>query len=508
MTTGLIFSKRIFYFSIIIVLLLCGSLFITCTANKTASGPFTADWGSLAKHNPAPDWFMDAKFGIYFHWGVYSVPAYSTEWYPRLMYILDSKENKYHIATYGQPTEFGYPDFVPMFKAENFNADVWADLFVRAGARFAGLVAEHHDGFSMWDSDLTPWNAADKGPKRDVTGELEKAIHSRGMRFITTFHHARNNLWLKPDNGKENWTGHYEPVKKNYPSLLEDPERAIMYGYMPREQFLDMWKGKLTEVIDKYHPDIMWFDTWLDEIPDSVKTEYLAHYFNRAHEWGKEVVVTFKQEDLPQDVGVLDLEKGRMGELTEFPWLTDDTISKGSWCYTQDLEIKPASIVLHSLIDIVSKNGVLLLNISPKADGTIPANQQQVLLQMGEWLGKYGEAIYDTRPWLTFGEGPTQLQAGEFGGFTDAGGYTAQDVRYTRKGNIIYAILLGKPGAGEQVTLESFAKDKPGGVLNITNVSMPEYEQEITWQLQDNGLVIITPDIELDNLAVVFKIEI
>ncbi len=501
---------RLNCYSTIFVVLLCGILLLSCTAkkeNKIVSGPFTADWESLSKHNPAPDWFLDAKFGIYFHWGIYSVPAFSTEWYPRRMHEPGSIENKHHIETYGQPTEFGYPDFVPMFKAEKFNSEEWADLFARAGARFAGLVAEHHDGFSMWDSDLTPWNAADKGPKKDIAGELEKAIHGRGMRFITTFHHARNNLW-KPENNNDQWTGHYAPVKMNYPSLLENPERAILYGYMPREQFLGLWKGKLMEVIDKYHPDIMWFDSWLDEIPDSVKTEYLAYYFNRAHEWGKDVVVTFKQEDLPQDVGVLDLEKGRMGELTTFPWLTDDTISKGSWCYTQDLEIKSTSIVLHSLIDVVSKNGVMLLNISPKADGTIPENQQKVLLQIGDWLGKYGEAIYDTRPWFTFGEGPTQLQAGQFGGFTDAGGYTARDVRYTHKGNTIYAILLGWPGPGQQVTLESFAKDKPGKDVKINNVSMLECEQKINWQQQENGLVITTPGKGFDDLAVVFKIEI
>jgi len=504
-------SKKISYKSIIFVVLICCFLFVLCSPDrgqKAPKGPFTADWESLSKHNPAPDWFLDAKFGIYFHWGVYSVPAFSTEWYPRRMHDLDSKENKHHIATYGQPTEFGYADFVPMFKAEKFNAEEWADLFVRAGARFAGPVAEHHDGFSMWDSDLTPWNAADKGPKRDITGELEKAIHGRGMRFFTSFHHARNNLWQNPDKSNEIWSGHYGLAKQNYPALFEDPERAIMYGDMPRDLFLDMWKGKLKEVIDKYHPDIMWFDSWLDEIPDSVKAEYLAHYFNRANELGKEVVVTFKQEDLPQDVGVLDLEKGRMGELTTFPWLTDDTISKGSWCYTQDLEIKSTSIVLHSLIDIVSKNGVLVLNISPKADGTIPEIQQNVLLQMGSWLGKYGEAIYDTRPWLTFGEGPTQLKAGRFGGFTDAGGYTAQDVRYTQKDNSIYAILLGTPDAGQQVTLESFAKNKFGKDVKIKNVSMLDSGQKVKWQQGEKGLVITAPAKDSDELAVVFRLEI
>jgi alpha-L-fucosidase len=190
---------------------------------------------------------------------------------------------------------------------------------------------------------------------------------------------------------------HY-PRVKGWPTVSKDMKLRILYGNIPRQEFLDMWKGKLMEVIDKYQPDLMWFDSWLNEIPDEYKMSYLAYYFNEASEWDKDVVVTFKQEDLPQDVGVLDLEKGWMGELTPFSWLTDDTLSKGSWCYTQDMVIKPTSVVLHSLIDIVSKNGVLLLNISPKADGTIPDNQQKVLLEIGEWLKKYGEAIYSTSP--------------------------------------------------------------------------------------------------------------
>jgi alpha-L-fucosidase len=193
-----------------------------CDGRTLAAGPFEPTWESLKKHNEAPDWFRDDKFGIYFHWGVYSVPAFGNEWYPRNMYIKTSPEYKHHVATYGDPTNFGYPDFVPMFKAEKFNADDWAELFQKAGARFAGPVAEHHDGFAMWDSALTPWNAADMGPKRDLVGELEKAIRKRGMRFVATFHHERNGLWLK--NG--NWAGHYEFVKKDFPSRATVAERG------------------------------------------------------------------------------------------------------------------------------------------------------------------------------------------------------------------------------------------------------------------------------------------
>jgi alpha-L-fucosidase len=481
--------------------LVASAMFLVCGARALAAGPFEPTWESLARHNEAPDWFRDDKFGIYFHWGVYSVPAFGSEWYPRNMYIKTRPEYKHHVETYGDPSKFGYPDFVPMFKAEKFNADEWAELFRKAGARFAGPVAEHHDGFSMWDSDLTPWNAADMGPKRDIVGELEQAVHKRGMKFVTTFHHARNNLYQKDGQ----WTGHYEFVKKDFPALLEDPQRAILYGYVPREQFLAMWRDKLIEVVDKYHPDMMWFDAWLDEIPQEYQTAYLAHYFNKAAERGRDVVVVTKQ-DMPGEVAVGDYEKGRADRLTDFVWLTDDTISRGSWCYTQDLRIKGTPEVLHVLIDIVSKNGQLLLNISPKADGTIPQDQQDVLLGVGAWLGRFGEAIYGTRPWLTYGEGPTQMEKG--GHFIRMKGeYGPQDIRYTRKGSTIYAIPLGWPGEGKEVVLKSFAADRLTGNLKVIGVSMLGTDAKIRYERRADGLVLITPDEKPDDLAVVFKLE-
>lgn len=494
-----------------LVLLILGGFIIFggCTkksSNNDRESPkeiYQPNLESLSKHNAEPDWFRNAKFGIYFHWGVYSVPAYDNEWYPRNMYVKDQRAYKHHIDTYGSPLEFEYTDFVSGFNAENFDAGQWASLFEQAGAQFAGPVAEHHDGFSMWDSEFTPWDAAEKGPKRDITGELAKAIRSEGMKFVTTFHHARNNLW-QPEG--EDWTGHYEYVKKDFPSLLENKENAFLYGYMPREEFLQIWNNKLKEVIDKYQPDLMWFDSWLDEIPDSVKMDYLAYYFNRADEWDKEVVVTFKQEDLPLNIGVKDFEKGRAGEKLDQAFLTDDTISKGSWCYTEGLDIKSTSVVLHSLIDIVSKNGQLLLNISPKADGTIPKDQQQVLLGIGDWLETNGEAIYGTRPWNVYGEGPTKLKEGPFEGFTDAGEYTPKDIRFTQKENTVYAIVMGWPGSNHELQLQSFARGSLNQSLSISEVTMLGSEENIKWNLTEQHLAVHTPSNAPDDKAVVFKI--
>ncbi len=469
-------------------LVLAGSTSYVLAADGPAdraekAGPFEPNMESLAKHNENPEWFRDAKFGIYFHWGVYSVPAFGSEWYPRNMHIKKRPEYKHHVETYGDPVEYGYDKFVPQFKAEKFDASEWADLFQKAGARFAGLVAEHHDGFAMWDSKLTPWNAKEKGPHRDLTGELAEAIRARGMKLIATFHHARNNLWEK--DGK--WTGHYEFVKKDFPAALENLDRAFLYGYMPREKFLDLWLGKLKEVVDAYQPDIMWFDSWLHEIPDEVKAEYLAHYFNRAREWGKEVVVTYKQQDLSRDIGVEDFEKGRADHLTDYVWLTDDTISRGSWCYTQDLTIKPTEEVLHSMIDIVSKNGVLLLNISPKANGVIPDNQKQVLFDMGAWLGVNGEAIYGTRPWLAYGEGPTKM--GKGGAFIRfKGRYTPKDIRYTRSkdGATLYAIALGWPE--DRLVLTAVQVDSKADAASVTLLG---HDKPLAYSVGDKKQLVI-----------------
>ncbi len=441
---------------------------IAAVALIATTQPYEPTWESVSQHEPAPEWFRDAKFGIYFHWGVYSVPAFGNEWYPRHMHMTDRNEYRHHVETYGGPDEFGYHDFVPMFKAEKFDAEEWAELFERAGARFAGPVGEHHDGFAMWDSDVTPWNSADMGPKRDISGELAKAVRERGMKFVMTFHHARNQ-------------GHY-PRVDGWPTTNSDPELSKLYANMSRESFLDQWLAKLTEAIEKYHPEIIWFDSWLNEIPEEYQLAYLSRHLNDGAERGVDVVVTCKQRDLPVTVAVEDFEKGRADRLTELVWLTDDTISKGSWCYTEDLRIKPVSEVIHVLIDIVSKNGNLLLNISPKADGTIPQDQRAVLNTLGDWLDVNGESIYETRPWLTFGEGPTRLARG--GHFLGSVEYSAQDVRYTQSkdGSIVYAIFLGKPQG--RVTLDAVAVADTAG---HPRANLIEPDKRVPYSINERG---------------------
>jgi alpha-L-fucosidase len=500
------------------IVFLSGLMLLFACQSRTAQEqagpdrPYEPTWESLAQHEAAPRWFRDAKFGIYFHWGVYAVPAFGNEWYPRHMHFEGRPEYAHHLKTYGHPSEFGYHDFVPMFKAEHFDAEQWADLFQRAGARFAGPVAEHHDGFSMWDSDVTPWNAMDKGPHRDITGELARAFRARDIKLITTFHHARNlqrhDSIPDREGGAVYRNSHY-PFFTGMPPASDDPELKYLYGNLPEQMWLEeVWFGKLKEVVDQYQPDIIWFDSWLDQIPEEYRQEFCAYYLNKANEWNKEVVIVRKQDDLPLEVSVDDLEKSRKNKLDPKVWMTDETVSTGSWCYTSNLQIKPPADVLHVLIDIVSKNGVLLLNISPKADGTIPEEQQQVLLRMGEWLSKYGEAIYGTRPWITFGEGPTKEPEGHFRNAQQflKVKYSAEDVRFTQKGEVLYATLLGWPGGGAQVVLDTFAPDNIGGDFDINAVGILGYNEAIQWEHKEDGLHIRFPQEPLDDMAVVLKL--
>jgi alpha-L-fucosidase len=461
-------------------------------------------WGKLK--NEVPEWFRDAKFGIYFHWGVYSLPAHNSEWYSRSMYVPGTGPYRHHQATYGQQKNFGYKDFIPMFKAERFNADEWVDLFSRAGAKFTGSIAEHADGFSMWRSKVNPWNAADMGPKRDVVKEMEKAVRKRNLKFIATFHHQ----WL--------W-GWYPTFDSNVDA--SEPKNAGLYGPLtspaawqhkdtaekPDKAFSDLWIAKVKEVVTKYKPDILYFDSRLGHLGESYRKEIVSKHFDKNKD---DKVVTYKAKDLPDDVGVRTYEKSRINKINERAWLAEEPISTYSWGYTEDMVIRPAQDILHGLIDVVSKNGVYLLNVSPKADGTIPQNQKEVLLAIGNWMKGFGEAIYNTKPWYTYGEGPRK-EADEKG--ENKGKkyfelkYNVNDIRYTTKGNAIYAIVLGSPSEQKNILLKSFNQDSLGEKIDIRNVAVVGSPDKIQWELLKGGLSIKTPARLSEAMAVVFKIE-
>ncbi len=415
-------------------------------------GPFDPEWESLADVTQVPEWFRDDKFGIFCHWGPYSVPAYAHEWYPRQMYNTDNEINDYHRETYGKPDEHPYQEFVPEFTAEAFDANEWAALFERAGARYAGPVVEHHDGWSLWDSDVTPWNAADTGPERDLAGELESAIRKREMRFVTTFHHSYNLI------GED---GYFSFAYENYPSVTEGYPDRVLYGNLPETLQFDTWLAKLVEVVGEYDPDFVWFDWGLPDVPEEYQRRFLAYYHNAAAKRGKEVVTTNKEDALPLESSVADFELGRPRHTQEQAWNAEFKVAdEGGWGYVEDRTFHSPTRLIHVLIDVVSKNGQLLLSVGPRVDGTIEREERERLLAIGDWLDVHGEAIYETRPWDAFGEGPTRLEEG--GEFIEDVEYGPADVRYTRSkdGSTVYAIVMGWPGTGEFV-LEGMTVDHP-----------------------------------------------
>lgn len=446
------------------------------TLSQNDAKVYQESWESLSTH-PVPEWFADAKFGIYAHLGVYCVPAFGTEWYPRLMFQENDGVYKHHVATYGDPSTFGYKDFIPKFKLEKFDPEQWAELYKQSGAKFAGPVAEHHDGFSMWASKVNRWNAKDMGPQRDVVGELVAAIRKRDMKIITSFHHGFN-------------VQGYYTAKAGWDTA--DPKFEDLYGQFKDPKIAyDRWFTKLQEVIDAYQPDQIWFDFCLGKVPDAYKRKFAAYYYNKQAEWGKDVIITRKGEDLPAGVGVLDIERGRMKDSNPQLWQTDDSTAYNSWSWVEDLKVKPPVEMIHELIDIVCKNGILLLNVCPKADGTITDQQQQLLREMGQWLKVNGEAIYATRPWLIYGQGPTRMTKG--GGFLDTIHYTPQDVRFTRSkdGKTLYAICLGWPDG--DFTLDSVTVQSAAGA----RVSLLGSDAKVSYTVNpDKSMTIHTPKLD------------
>lgn len=467
---------------------------------------YTPTWSSLKKH-ATPQWFKDAKFGIYTHWGIYCVPAKgpNATWYPYNMYRPGTEQYEYHLKTYGGPEKFGYKDFIPLFTAEKFDPDEWAEIFKRSGAQYAGPVAEHHDGFPMWDTVYGEWNAAKMGPRRDVVGLLEKAIRKQGMRFLTAFHHAEN-WWFYPhwvksyDTADPQYSGLYGPIHNESGQINDE---WFFNQDRPNRWFLDRWKNRMIEVLDKYQPDMIWYDFGLRGVPDLYKTEFLANYYNREAEWGREVVVTYKDYDLAPETGVVDLELGRMTDLTYYEWITDSTVDDGeAWGYIKDTGYKTPTSMVHYLIDNVSKNGHLLLNIGPKADGTLPEEAKEILTHMGKWLALNGEAIYGTTTWISFGEGPHKIT--KSGAFNEKNipVFDASDVRFTVHDNHLYAILLGWPET--PIRIETL---KVLWAPEIRSVKMLGVDQELQWTLDEHGMVIIPPAMKPCDHAYVIKIE-
>ena len=476
---------------------------------KNNNGPkFEATWESLTTFT-VPDWYIDGKFGIFIHWGPYSVPAFGNEWYARNMYIKESKEFKHHLETWGPHTEFGYKDFIPMFKAEKFDASEWAALFKEAGAKFVVPVAEHHDGFPMYDSALTAWCAAKMGPKRDVIGELAQAVRNLGMVFGVSSHRAEHwwffNGGLEYDSDVQDpdYADFYGPPKPG-PRIRADNWHSRDWEPRPDAKYLEDWLARCCELVDKYHPQLFWFDWWIEQIVFQPYVQKFAeYYYNRGLEWQRGVAINYKNNTFPKEAAVYDVERGQLNDVRPFFWQTDTSVSKNSWSYVSEQDYKTAASIVGDLVDIVSKNGALLLNIGPRPDGTIPEPEQDMLRDIGRWLAVNGEAIYGTRPWQTYGEGPTEIVEG---GFTDTQRqpFTSQDIRFTTKENILYAVCLAWPDS--EATITAFGAGSAVKADNIAEISMLGSPGTLEWSQNEGGLTIHTPSEKPCEHAFTFKI--
>jgi len=480
-------------------------------------GPFRPDWESL-RHYEIPQWYKDAKFGIFIHWGVYSVPGAESEWYPRNMYQPDQGAYKNFQAKFAskdpaQKDALGYKDLIPMFRAEKWDPAAWAHLFKEAGARYVVPVAEHHDGFSMYDSGVSDWTAVKMGPKRDVVGDLAKAVRAEGLHFGLSSHRAEHNFFF--DGGRK------------IRSDVNDPKYASLYGpahswaeasgdnhtlindwtYVSPAWTAD-WLARATELVEKYKPEIVYYDWWIGQ-PNfrSRVQEFDAFYYNFAVAHGYTGVVNFKDYSMDWTSAVRDFERGQLASIEPNHWQTDTSISKLSWGYIENDQYQPPDFLVHQLIDIVSKNGNLLLNIGPKPDGTIPDQIQTTLLAMGGWLKANGEAIYGTTPWKVYGEGPTKVISGAFHD-QDTKPYTTEDFRFTAKGNTVYAIGMGCPAAGAEgfATIHAMGSEKEGKGLNIGSIDLIGSTEKLTWLQTPEALNVKLPASASCQFAYVLKI--
>lgn len=446
------------------------------------------DSASIAQNYKIPDWFRDAKLGIFIHWGVYAVPAFGNEWYPRNMYLKGSKVYEHHLNTYGELTEFGYKDFIPMFKAEKFNAEEWLALFKESGAKYIVPVAEHHDGFSLYDSKFNTWNSVNMGPQRDIIRELKEASIKYGLHFGLSSHRAENAWYF--NGGLE------------IPSDVQDLQYKSLYGEGLKapggqtpdcpegsgfnENSINNWLKHTYELVDLYEPELFWFDWTVGKYPfRSTFYQFMAYYYNSAVDWGGGVVVNTKF-GYGDNIQVFDIERGKSETARDFPWQTDTSIGKKSWGYIDGEENKSPNQIIDDLVDIVSKNGNLLLNIGPKADGSITEEQQAVLKEIGKWIEVNGEAIYGTRPWEIASEG---VVAGTSGAFSDneESLYTAQDIRFTKKGEKLYAISLA--WTEEDVVISSIGNEK-----TVKEVSMLGSDEALSWDQAPVGLRVSFPE--------------
>ena len=507
-----------------------------------APGPFQPTWASLADGYHTPDWFRDAKFGIWAHWSAQCVPEHG-DWYARNMYIQGTDDYNYHVAHYGHPSKFGFMELDNLWKAEKWDPEKMMDLYVRAGAKYFVALANHHDNFDAYDSKYQPWNSVNVGPHRDIVGTWAKVARKHGLRFGVSNHSSHAWHWfqvayghdvegplagvpydaatLTKADGKGKWWDGLDP-KDLYCGLripmADDLKTAKQaedwhwkhdghwYESVPPDDdgYSEKWFLRAQDLVDKYHPDLLYFDD--EELPlERYGLGIAAHYYNAGLQWhdGRiETVVNAKKMTPAHAPAVVpDIERGVAEGIQPEPWQTDTCI--GSWHYDRRIfeehRYKTVAQVVQMLADIVSKNGNLLLSVPVRGNGELDADEIAFLHGMADWMDINRECIFGTRPWAIYGEGPSTTEArekGDFGGAKDVREkpYTAEDIRFTTKNGALYAIVMERPAAGSSVTVTSLADGSPHiGAKKVSDVTLLGYSGKLTWMQDKTGLHVQLP---------------
>jgi alpha-L-fucosidase len=482
-----------------------------------ARGPFEPTWQSLADGYRCPEWFRDAKFGIWAHWSAQCVPEQG-DWYARQMYIEGHRHCEFHKQNYGHPSQFGFMDITNRWKAEKWQPESLIALYKRAGAKYFFALANHHDNFDTYDSKHHPWNSVKVGPKRDIVGDWAKAVREAGLRFGVTNHSSRAWQWLQPAygydtegarvgvrydaftltaaDGRGTWwegldpqalyTGRNAVMPEGLSSIAEANDwharndRAWVGQPPPANStYTDKWFLRCQDLVDRYYPDVLYFDD--TELPlGQAGLDIAAHYYNGAIRKSGTLDVVLNAKKMysrHRRALVEDIERGVATEIRPDPWQTDTCI--GNWHYDRSVfenhRYKTVAQVVHMLIDVVSKNGNLMLNVPMRADGTLDADEIDFLASLAAWIAINGEGIYATRPWTRYGEGPSTTEApqpGQFGGASDVRRtpYTSDDVRFTRSNEALYAFVLAWPENGK-ITLRSLALEAAASTT-VRNVEL------------------------------------
>jgi alpha-L-fucosidase len=510
---------------------------VNTSAEPVAAGKFAPTWESLKQYQ-VPAWFRDAKFGIWAHWGAQCQPE-AGDWYARSMYFPGSDQNKFHIAHYGPPKEFGFKDVIHQWHAENWDPEKLMALYKRAGAQYFFALANHHDNFDNWDSQYQPWNSVAIGPKKDLIGGWAKAARENGLRFGVSVHAAHAWTWYEPAqnydgkltkaDGRGLWWDGLDPqdlyAQNHTPSPGFEKANSIHARWnwgngasQPDQAYCDKFYNRTVDLINKYHPDLIYFDdTALPLWPVSdAGLKIAAHFYNRNNQWhgAQDDGVLFGKILTPEQrqCMVWDVERGASNQTEPLPWQTDTCI--GDWHYRRSIfaqhRYKSAPTVIRTLADVVSKNGNLLLNIPVRGDGTIDDDELNVVQGIAAWIEVNRECIFGTRPWKKCGEGPALESAAPLTaqGFNEGKGKAAgaDDVRFTTKGNVLYVIELGWPTNG--VSIKSLGKSAKLLDQKIRKIELLGSREKIKWKQKEEALVISQPEKQPNDFAIVFKLSL